>query len=101
MNTCKRKICNNEISEKENARRFGESSMITTMGYCSAQCYTKDTINPDLMSLTEDALNKFDIKVEEDETIAFENLMSDIKYLSVSQIAKVRGFIKIIKYGFK
>lgn len=41
-NNCKK--CGNNYDKKEVKRIYGEDSSPYILGYCSAQCYTKDVI---------------------------------------------------------
>ena len=44
MAICKYEKCQKEFDREEVARRYGKDSMVYLLGYCSAQCYTKDTV---------------------------------------------------------
>jgi len=41
---CKRKECGINYDKNKVARSLGKHSPVVTDGYCSAQCYTKDTM---------------------------------------------------------
>ena len=41
---CKYKKCRKEFDRNDVARRYGEDSNVFLLGYCSAQCYTRDTV---------------------------------------------------------
>jgi hypothetical protein len=38
------KYCDREYDEDEVARKYGELSNVFVLGYCSAYCYTQDTV---------------------------------------------------------
>lgn len=41
---CKYHGCQKEYNRDEVARQYGKFSSVFLLGYCSAQCYTKDTV---------------------------------------------------------
>jgi len=41
------KYCEKEYDKDEIVRIYGEMSNVSLLGYCSAQCYTKDTVGRD------------------------------------------------------
>jgi hypothetical protein len=44
IRTCRRKECGTEFDANTLKRTHGEHSSVYRMGYCSAQCYTKDAL---------------------------------------------------------
>ena len=42
---CKYRGCRKEFDMGDVARRYGKDSNVYLLGYCSAQCYTRDTVN--------------------------------------------------------
>lgn len=44
MAICKYKRCGKEFDRNEVARIYGGLSNVYLLGYCSAQCYTMDTV---------------------------------------------------------
>jgi len=44
MAICKYEKCLKEFDRNEVARRYGEDSNVYLLGYCSASCYTRDTV---------------------------------------------------------
>ena len=44
MAICKYEKCRKEFDRNDVARQYGKDSNVFLLGYCSAYCYTRDTV---------------------------------------------------------